>query len=177
MDLAVARAVLADREQERAITDVERFVRRRPHLSREELSKRLIRRTALRCAAVGAIASVPSELVPRPVALDLSYQTLAWNRLALAIAHLNRRDPSALERAVAGAASLALAGAAELAGRVTRSLLRVTLARPRLAPARPWVGMALTGALRYGATLWLGIRAREVFEGGRRGFRVGRIFR
>jgi hypothetical protein len=123
----LARTVLLE-EDARVAREVERVRSRHPRSSDGEVVRRLTKRVAWRCAAVGAVASAGEPLFPRLAsAADLSFQALSLNRLAQSIALARRRPTTIVERGVAAAASLLIAsGAAALrrgAGRAARSAL------------------------------------------------------
>ncbi len=109
----LARAVLLGPDQERLDADIRRIVERHPDADPEEVADRLVAGAALRCAAVGAVASVPAGfLAAIPLAADLSFQVVTLNRLALAIARAHERETTAVERAAAAVGALALGSAA-----------------------------------------------------------------
>src|ERR1017187_4808041 len=66
----LARTVLLGADEE-----IRRIIEKHPHADRYELADRLVARAALRCAAVGAVASAPAGfLAALPAAADLAYQ-------------------------------------------------------------------------------------------------------
>ena len=152
---ALAGAALSPEDPERVVEAVGRLRRRNPELSREELARKLTARTALICAAVGAVAG------------PVSFQALALDRLLLSIARASGRPASALERAAAAAASLLAAGAAEGARRQAQRAARRL--PERRSPLVPVLAAALAGgALSYGAARLLGLAARRYVFGRKR---------
>src|SRR6266545_1900297 len=115
---SLAASALSPEDPERVVETVSRLRRNHPKLSREELARKLTARTALACAAVGAVGA------------NTAFQALALDRLLLSIARVSGRPASSLERAGAAAASLLAAGIVEGARRQT---LRAT----RRLPERP----------------------------------------
>lgn len=165
---SLARAVLTAADETAAVRRVERLRERHPGLSRDELTDRLIRHTAWRCAAVGALTGAPAAWLGRaPVAADLPFQVLALARLALGIAAIYRRRPDLTERGIGAAAGLTLsAGTGALrAGAV--KLARQALGRRRSSGAAPVLGALIGGGLAYGAVVAFGRAARDHYRGRR----------
>jgi hypothetical protein len=159
----LARTVLLGPDDPKIDAEIRSIIEKYPRAKPDEIAERLIARAAARCAAVGAIASVPAGFLPfLPAAADLSYQVLALHRLALAIARARRCPTTPFERAAAGFGALALAGA----GRVFREGFihgaRRALSRraPRLVP----LAGALAGAASAALAVWAAGRiANEAF--------------
>ncbi len=108
----LARTVLLE-DDPRVIAEVERVRSRHPRFSDSEVVHRLTQRAAWRCAAVGAVASAAAPFFgPLASTADLSFQAFALNRLAQAIARARRRPTTVVERGLAAASSLLLAGSA-----------------------------------------------------------------
>lgn len=130
MYVALARTVWTDVDRDKVAKEVAKIRARYPGASNEELVSRLIRQTALRCAAIGAVASAPPGFLSIvPLAADFSYQVLALNRLVLTVARIYGRPTSREQRGATVAASLALGGGTEFVRRnivmgMTRSLKR-----------------------------------------------------
>ena len=130
MYVALARTVWSDVDRDKIAKEVAKIRARYPGASNEQLVSKLIRQTALRCAAIGAVASAPPGFLSIvPLAADFSYQVLALNRLVLTVARIYGRPTSREQRGATVAASLALGGGTEFVRRnlvkgVTRSLKR-----------------------------------------------------
>jgi hypothetical protein len=168
MDASLAQNLLTGPDEAAVARRVERLRRRHPGLSRDELAERLIRRTAVQCAAIGALTGAPAAwLGAAPLAADLPFHVLALARLALGIAMIYRRRPDLGERGLSAAGSLALgAGAGALrAGAV--KLVRRALGRRRSSAAAPVLGALAGGALAYGAVMSFGRAARDHYRGRR----------
>jgi hypothetical protein len=166
MYASLAQAVLTSADEAAALRRVERLREKHPGLSRDELAVRLIRQTAWRCAAVGALTGAPAAwLGAAPVAADLPFQLLALARLALGIAAIYRRRPDLYERGFGVAAGLTLsAGTGALrAGAV--KLARQALGRRRSSGAAPVLGALIGGGLAYGAVVAFGLAARDHYRG------------
>lgn len=169
---SLAQAVLSSADEAAAIRRVEHLRERHPGLSRDELAERLIRQTARRCAAVGALTGAPAAwLGAAPVAADLPFQVLALARLALGIAAIFGRRPDLTERGLGAAAGLTLsAGTGALrAGAV--KLARQALGRRRTSGAAPVLGALIGGGLSYGAVIAFGRAARDHYRGRGHGWR------
>src|SRR4051812_24139569 len=159
MYAALAKAILDGNELGRAATRVERIRRRHPKASRDEIADRLIRRTALECAAAGALLTGPAAFFGAiPFGADLVYQAAALNRLILALAEVYGAPSEIGDRAAAGAAG---AAAALSAGVLRQGLVRLVreLARGR-SSARGVAGTLTGAAIGYGAALAVGRFAR-----------------
>ena len=93
----LARTVLLGGDEERLDEEIRRIVEKHPDADRYEIADRLVSRAPWsRCAAVGAIASIPAGvLAGLPAAADMSYQVRALHRLALGIARARRRETTA----------------------------------------------------------------------------------
>ena len=164
MYAALARAVLAEADFGRAAADVERLRRRYPRASKDEISRRLVRRAAFQCASAGALLTGPAAFFgSMPMGPGLAYQVVALNRLVLALAALYGRPAEGKDR-VAGAAAGAAAGLGSEALRLGLvRLLRRLL--PRRLGVRTVAGVLGGGALGFGAALAVGHFAREAFRG------------
>ncbi len=156
MYAALARTVLSDADPDGVVQEVRKIRERHPNLSGDELARKLTQRTAIRCAAVAALASAPvGWLCALPLAADLSYQVSSFHRLALSIARAHRRPTTSLERAVAAAGSLAVAGSAELLRRGALNVGRRSLSRRR-PHLLPLVSALVGGAFSYVAARTFG---------------------
>lgn len=168
MNASLAQTLLTGVDEAAAARRVERLRQRHPRLSRDELAERLIRGTAVQCAAIGALTGAPAAwLGAAPLSADLPFHVLALARLALGIAIIYRRRPDLGERGLSAAGSLALcAGAGALrAGAV--KLVRRALGRRRSSAAAPVLGALAGGAVAYGAALSFGWAARDHYRGRR----------
>ena len=166
MYAALARAVLDQSGAGRAAEDVARLRRRHPRESRDEIARRLIRRTALQCAGAGALLTGPAAFFgAMPFGADIAWQIAALNRLVLSLGALYGRKAEGRDRMVGIAAA---AGAGLAAEAVRQSLVRL-LQRlaPRRAGARTAIGALAGGALGYFAAVAIGGWAREEFRSGR----------
>ena len=164
MYASLARAVLDPTAAGRVASQVAQLRRRHPRASREALASRLIHRTALQCAAGGALLSGPAAFFGGlPWGLDLSYQVVAMNRMVLSLALLYGRDSSVADKAAGAAAGVAAGLASEaLRQGIVRILRRSLTRRPS---ARAAIGAVAGAALGYGMARLVGVLARETFAG------------
>jgi hypothetical protein len=163
---ALARAVLDDADRQRAASAVARLRRRHPRASKHELSGRLVRDAALRCAAAGALLTGSASFFGSvPFGAGLAYQVVALNRLVLSLAALYGAAPSPRDRA----AGVAAGAAAGISSEVLRQGLVKVLRRaiPRRPGVRTVAGALAGGALGYGAAVAVGRFARDAFRGPR----------
>jgi len=171
MYAALARAVWDGVDSDHAAADVAKLRHRHPRASRDELARRLIRRTALQCGAAGLAWTGPAAFFgSMPAGPDLGFQVVALNRLILALAAIYRGSVSSRDRAAGVGAGISAGVAADLLRRGFVSLLRKSL--PRRPGVRAFAGGLAGGVLASGTALAVGNLAREVFAGGRR-FRLG----
>ncbi len=146
----LARAVLLGPDGERLDAEIRSIVERHPDADADEIAGRLVAKAALRCAAVGAIASVPAGfLAGLPLAADLSFQVLSLNRLAHAIARAHERETTPVERAAAAVGALALASASHVFRSGFLKGARASFRRraPGLLPYAGAIAGAASGAL------------------------------
>ena len=166
MYAALARAVLDESGAGRAAEDVARLRRRHPRESRDEIARRLIRRTALQCAGAGALLTGPASFFgAMPFGADMAWQVVALNRLVLSMAALYGQKPEGRDRMV----GIAAAAGAGLASQAVRQGLVHLLQRvvPHRAGARTALGALAGGAVGYFAAVAVGRWAREEFRTGR----------
>ena len=163
---ALARAVLEGADRDRAAAEVERLRESHPRESRDRLARRLIRKTALQCAAAGGLWTGPAALFgAKPFGEDLAYQVALLHRLILSLATLYGSDLSVGDRAAGVAAGLMAGVSVEVLRQGMVRLLKQTL--PRNPGARAVAGALAGGALGYGAAMAIGNFARDVFAGRR----------
>lgn len=177
MSLAESFLLLVDRvtrdlDLERLRADVARFEARHPSLPAREKARLLIRTTARKAAAIGAVASLPpglSALVT--LAPELTAVLVLQSRLIVALHLLHGREPEPEERALEVLAGLA-AGAGmqlgrrfgvEVAERVAGRLLVRLLGR-EATHFLPLLGAGFAAALNYVAVQGVGRAAQRRLE-------------
>jgi hypothetical protein len=98
----LTRTVLLGGDEEQLDLEIRRIIEKHPDADRYEVADRLVSRAMARCAAVGAIASIPAGvLAGLPAAADMAFQVKTLHRLALGIARARRQETTAVDRAVA----------------------------------------------------------------------------
>jgi len=173
MYVALARTVWTDVDRDKVSEEVRKFRLRYPDYSDDELADRLIRQTALRCAAVGAVASAPPGfLAIVPLAADLSYQVLALNRMVLTIARIYDRPTTREQRGLAVGASLALGGGVEFLRRNVIKGVARSLKRQGTAHLVPVFGALLGGVFSYASVRTIGRQARDYYRQRRKASRA-----
>lgn len=163
----LARSVLLADPEELDI-QIRKYRDAHPGADADEIAQALVTKTAVRCAVVGAIASIPAGfLAGLPLAADISYQVRSLHRLALSIARVRRRPIGPVERAAAAVGALVLAGAARTfrAGFIRGAHASLGRRAPRLVPLAGALGGAASGALAAWAA---GRIAEDAFGSGRR---------
>lgn len=170
MYVALARTFWTDVDRDKIEAEVRKFRERYPGSSKEELVSRLIRQTALRCAAVGAVASAPpGVLAIVPLAADFSYQVLALNRLVLTIARIYGRPTSRHQRGATVAASIALGGGSEFLRRnIVKGVTR-SLQRQRATALVPVFGALIGAIMSYASVRAVGREAQQYYRRRRAG--------
>jgi hypothetical protein len=173
MYVALARTVLTDIDRDKIVQEVRKIRLKYPDASDDDLAKTVIRRTALRCAAIGAVASAPSGfLAVVPLAADFSYQVLALNRLVLTIARIYSKPTTREQRAASVAASLALGGGTEFLRRQVVKTVTNSFRRQRAARLVPAIGAVLGGMMSYTAVHMFGRQAQVYYREKRRARRA-----
>lgn len=173
MYVALTRTVLTDIDRDKIVQEVRKIRLKYPGASDDDLAKTVIRQTALRCAAIGAVASAPPGfLAVVPLAADFSYQVLALNRLVLTIARIYSKPTTREQRAASVAASLALGGVTELLRRQAVKIVTSSLRRRGAASLVPVFGAILGGVMSYTAVHTVGRQAQSYYREKRRARRA-----
>ena len=165
MYVALARTVWTDVDRDKVAREVAKIRARYPAASNEELVSKLIRQTALRCAAIGAVASAPPGFLSIvPLAADFSYQVLALNRLVLTVARIYGRPTSREQRGATVAASLALGGGTEFVRRNLVMGITRSLKRQRAAHLVPVFGGLVGAIMSYATVRAVGRQAQAFYR-------------
>jgi len=150
-----------------------------PDLDSARRARTLTRRTAIRCAAAGAVTGLPSGLIAiGTLGADLAYLVYQQFRLILGIATIYGHEPSSRERFSEALHCLAYAsgvgigkqglatiiGSATLEGGLVAEKIGMRFARERLAKIVPLVGAVSGGALNYAAVRAVGRAAIRYYE-------------
>ena len=139
----------------------------------------LVRRTAIRCAAAGAVTGLPSGLIAiGTLGADLAYLIFQQFRLVLGVATLYGHEPTHRERFTEALSCLAFAGgvgigkqgiatvleSATIEGGAVAERIGEKFARNRLAKVVPFVGALSGGALNYLSVRAVGRAAIKYYE-------------
>lgn len=131
---------------------------------RADRARTLARRSAIRCAAAGAVTGLPGGFIAvGALGADLAYLIYQQFRLVLGIATIYGHEPSARERFAEALSCLAFAsgvgigkqslaamiGSATIEGGVIAEKIGARFARERIARLIPFVGAVSGGALNY----------------------------
>ncbi len=143
-------------------------------------SRILARRTAIRCAAAGALTGLPAGLIAiGTLGADLAYLVYQQFKLVLGIATIYGHEPSSRERFNEAVSCLAFASgigigkqglatvlsAATIEGGVIAERIGERFMRDRIAHFIPFVGVVSGGALNYAAVSAVGRAAIRYYEG------------
>ena len=175
----VFRSLFEEIDTEKIRHDVESLKDAAPDFHAVDHARTLIRRTALRCAAAGAITGLPSGLIAiGTLGADLAYLVFQQFRLILGIATIYGHEPSHRERFQEALSCLAFTSgvgigkqgiatmldAATLEGGVVAERIGARFARERLSKFIPVVGAVSGGALNYMSVRGVGRAAIRYYE-------------
>jgi len=139
----------------------------------------LVRRTAFRCAAAGAVTGLPSGLLAiGSLGADLAYLIYQQFRLIIGIATIYGHEPSQRERFTEALSCLAYASgvgiskqgiatvleSATVEGGVVAEKIGTRFVRERLAKVVPFVGALSGGVLNYMSVRAVGRTAIRYYE-------------
>jgi uncharacterized protein (DUF697 family) len=150
-----------------------------PDFDPVDLANTLARRTALRCAAAGAMTGLPSGLLALgTLGADLGYLVFQQFRLVLAVATIYGYEPSHRERFNEALSCIAYGSgvgigkqgiatvleSASVEGGVVAEKIGARFAKERIARIVPFVGAVSGGALNYVAVRAVGRAAIRYYE-------------
>ena len=173
------RSLFEEIDTDKLRREVEALKADSPEFEPAGLARVLIRRTALRCAAAGAVTGLPSGLVAiGTLGADLAYLIFQQFRLILGVATIYGHEPTHRERfneAVSclvygsgvgiGKQGIAAAlGSATLEGGMVAERIGEKFVRDRLAKVIPFVGAISGGALNYLAVRAVGRTAIKYYQ-------------
>lgn len=175
----VFRSLFEEIDTDKIRHDVELLREAAPAFHPSEHARTLIRRTALRCAAAGAVTGLPSGFIALgTLGADLAYLIYQQFRLILGIATIYGHEPSHRERFHEALSCLAYTSgvgigkhgiatvldAATIEGGVVAERVGARFARERLSKFIPVVGAFSGGALNYVAVRGVGRAAIRYYE-------------
>lgn len=162
----VFRSLFEEIDAEKIRNEIEALRERHPDFDAAGHARLLARRTAIRCAAAGAMTGLPSGfLAIGTLGADLAYLVFQQFRLVVGIAAIYGHEPTGRERfsealscvAYSSGAGLGKQGiatmleSASIEGGVVAEKIGARFARERLAKVVPFVGAISGGVLNYAA--------------------------
>lgn len=175
----VFRSLFEEIDTDKIRRDVDALKASAPGFEPEVHAKMLVRRTAIRCAAAGAVTGLPSGLLAiGTLGADLAYLMYQQFRLILGIATLYGQEPSHRERFNEALSCLAFAsgvgigkqgiatvlGSAAIEGGLVAEKIGTRFVRERLARVIPFVGALSGGALNFVSVRAVGRTAIRYYE-------------
>lgn len=160
----VFRSLFEEIDTEKLLKEIEGLKASAPDYQPAQHARTLARRTALRCAAAGAVTGLPSGLVALgTLGADLGYLVFQQFRMILGIATIYGHEPSSRERFHEALACLAYASGVGIGkqgivtvlesitveGGIVAEKIGARFARERLTKLIPFVGALSGGALNY----------------------------
>ena len=175
----VFRSLFEEIDTEKIRRDVAALKKSEPDFHSDDHARLLVRRTALRCAAAGAVSGIPSGMIAiGTLGAELAFLVYQQFRLILGIATVYGHEPSQRERFAEAMSCLAYASgvgigkqgiatvleSATMEGGVIAEKLGANFFRERLAKAIPFVGVISGGALNYVSVRAVGRAAIKFYE-------------
>ena len=175
----VFRAMFEEIDVDKLKKEVDELRASAPDYQPAQHARVLARRTAIRCAAAGAVTGLPFGFAAiGTLGADLAYLVYQQFRLILGIAVVYGHEPTARERFAEALSCLAFAtgvgagkqgiaammGAATLEGGVIAEKIGTRVIRDRLSKVIPFVGVISGGALNYAAVYALARSAIRYYE-------------
>lgn len=175
----VFRSLFEEIDTEKIRRDVAALKGSEPDFHSRDHARLLVRRTALRCAAAGAVSGLPGGMIAiGTLGAELAFLVFQQFRLILGIATVYGQEPSQRERFTEAMSCLAYASgvgigkqglatmleSATMEGGVIAEKLGANFFRERLAKAIPFVGIVSGGALNYVSVRAVGRAAIKFYE-------------
>lgn len=173
------RSVFEEIDTEKLRREVDALREGAPEFEPAKHARILARRTAIRCAAAGAITGLPLGLAAiGTLGADLAYLVYQQFRLVLGIATIYGHEPSSRERFNEALSCLAFGsgvgigkqgvaavlGSATIEGGVIAEKIGARFLRERLTKLVPFVGVISGGALNYAAVYAVGRTAIRYYD-------------
>ena len=175
----VFRSLFEEIDTEKIRRDVDGLKASAPGFEPVDHANMLVRRTAIRCAAAGAVTGLPSGLIAiGTLGADLAYLMYQQFRLIVGIATIYGHEPSHRERFHEAVSCLAYASgvgigkqgiatlfeSATVEGGAVAEKIGARFMRERLAKAIPFVGALSGGALNFVSVRAVGKTAIRYYE-------------
>ena len=175
----VFRSLFEEIDTDKLRRDVTALKSSTPDFQPVDQAKVLVRRTAIRCAAAGAVTGLPSGLLALgSLGADLAYLIFQQFRLIVGIAAIYGHEPSQRERFSEAMSCLAYASgvgigkqgiatvleSATVEGGIVAEKIGTRFMRERLAKVVPFVGALSGGALNFLSVRAVGKAAIRYYE-------------
>ena len=175
----VFRSLFEEIDTDKLRRDVTALKSNTPDFQPADQAKVLVRRTAIRCAAAGAVTGLPSGLLALgSLGADLAYLIFQQFRLIVGIATIYGHEPSQRERFGEAMSCLAFASGVGLGkqgiatvlesataeGGIVAEKIGTRFMRERLAKVVPFVGALSGGALNFMSVRAVGRAAIRYYE-------------
>lgn len=172
------RSMFEEIDTDKIRSEVDALREKSPEFAPAGHARTLARRTAIRCAAAGAVTGLPLGIAAiGTLSADLAYLVYQQFRLILGIATVYGHEPTSRERFTEAMACIAYAsgvgagkqGIAALlgtagAGGALAEKIGAQVVRDRMAKLIPFIGVAAGGALNYAAVYAVGRSAVRYYE-------------
>ncbi|MEA2465437.1 MAG: EcsC protein family [Acidobacteriota bacterium] len=160
------RSMFEEIDTDKLRKEVDELRERAPDFQPVQHARVLARRTAIRCAAAGAVTGLPLGLAAiGTLGADLAYLVYQQFRLILGIATIYGHEPTSRERFAEALSCIALGsgvgigkqgvaamiGSATIEGGIIAEKIGARFLRDRLTKMIPFVGIISGGALNYAA--------------------------
>ena len=173
----IFRSMFEEIDTEKLRKEVDELREKSPEFTPADHARTLTRRTAIRCAAAGAVTGIPFGIAAiGTLSADLAYLVYQQFRLILGIATVYGHEPSSRERFSEAVACLAYSsgvgagkqGIAALLGSSSGGVLVEKIGarafREQLTKLIPFIGIVSGGALNYAAVYAVGRSATRYYE-------------
>jgi hypothetical protein len=175
----VFRSLFEEIDTDKLRRDVTALKSKTPDFQPVDQAKVLVRRTAIRCAAAGAVTGLPSGLLALgSLGADLAYLIFQQFRLIVGIATIYGHEPSQRERFGEAMSCLAYASgvglgkqgiatvleSATVEGGIVAQKIGTRFMRERLAKVVPFIGALSGGALNFMSVRAVGRAAIRYYE-------------
>lgn len=173
------RSMFEEIDTEKLRKEVEELRAASPDFEPVQHARQLARRTAIRCAAAGALTGLPLGIAAiGTLGADLAYLVYQQFRLILGIATIYGHEPTGRERFNEAVSCLAfgsgvgagkqgiaaMLGAATIEGGIIAEKIGTRIMRDRLSRLVPFVGVVSGGALNYAAVYAVGRSAIRYYD-------------
>ena len=175
----IFRSMFEEIDTDKLRKEVEELREKSPEFTPRDHARVLSRRTAIRCAAAGAVTGIPLGIAAiGTLSADVAYLVYQQFRLILGIATVYGHEPSSRERFTEAVACLAYAtgvgagkqgisallGSSTITGGMIAEKIGTRVLKERLTKLIPFIGIVSGGALNYAAVYAVGRSAVRYYE-------------